>query len=216
MVNLSYRISTPGFIGIVELDPIAKSTRACVRVTRWIEMVGSGTRKPRSARIEHNQFLLLVWRNVANWSISLPRYTPTFVQSQAAALDFLEKSTVPWKPSSSFFFLDRQKKSFEDRDNHFAPRNCTANYDAFYVDPIRLELWLELPSSKRFTKRTLLKSLFPWLPFFKILFMEFQIRRRRKRRNKRFQKRRHNVRHNLSFFPFDGAMENGSRRKEEN
>lgn len=48
-------------------------------------MVGSGTRKPRSARIEHNQFLLLVWRNVANWSISLPRYTPTFVQSQAAA-----------------------------------------------------------------------------------------------------------------------------------
>lgn len=139
--------------------------------------------------------------------------------SRRLLLDFLEKSTVPWKPSSSsssFFFSDRQKKSFEDRDNHFAPRNCTANYDAFYVDPIRLELWLELPSSKRFTKRTLLKSLFPWLAFFKILFMEFQIRRRRKRRNKRFQKRRHNVRHNLSFFPFDGAMENGSRRKGEN
>lgn len=37
-----------------------------------------------------------MWRNVANWSISLPRCTPTF--SCSLLLDFLEKSTVPWKP----------------------------------------------------------------------------------------------------------------------
>lgn len=33
---------------------------------------------------------------MANWSISLPRCTPTF--SCSLLLDFLEKSTVPWKP----------------------------------------------------------------------------------------------------------------------
>lgn len=66
------------------------------------------------------------------------------VQLQPAARFSREIDRTMETPSSSF--SDRQKKSFEDRDDHFAPSNCTANYDAFYVDPCDWN-WL-LPSSK--------------------------------------------------------------------
>lgn len=106
------------------------------------------------------------------------------VQLQPAARFSREIDRTMETPSSSF--SDRQKKSFEDRDDHFAPSNCTANYDAFYVDPCDWNYGYCLPRKRietRFT-RTLLKSLFPWLVFFFLrfffLFMEFRINEKKR------------------------------------
>lgn len=118
------------------------------------------------------------------------------VQLQPAARFSREIDRTMETPSSSF--SDRQKKSFEDRDDHFAPSNCTTNYDAFYVDPCDWNYGYCLPRKRietRFT-RTLLKSLFPWLVFFFKIFLSFY-----GISNKWEEKGRQN----LSFFPFDGA-----------
>lgn len=107
--------------------------------------------------------------------------TQPTVQLQAGARFSREIDRAVETSSSS----DRQKKSFED--NHFAPRNCTANYDAFYVDPYDWNYGYCLPrnDSGRFMW-TLLKSLFPrlirdwpFLRFFSFLFMEFQIKEKK-------------------------------------
>lgn len=132
---------------------------------------------------------------MANWSISLPRCTPTF--SCSLLLDFLEKSTVPWKPPPPPSRIGRKRVS---RIGTIISRPVIARPITTLSMLIRAIGIMVIAFLERGSKRDLRglcwnRSSPDWFFFFKIFLSFYGIS------NKWEEKGRQN----LSFFPFDGA-----------
>lgn len=167
-------------------------------VTRWIEIVASGTRKPRSARIEHNQFPLLADRSCgATWPIGQSACLDARRRSVAACCSIFSRNR-PYHGNPLLLLLGSAEKV--SRIGTIISRPVIARPITTLSMLIRAIGIMVIAFLERGSKRDLRglcwnRSSPDWFFFFKIFLSFYGIS------NKWEEKGRQN----LSFFPFDGA-----------